>query len=194
MTRITVNIPQGTSGDWEVAHYTNTTTDKQWQIYLAMKNEAHANYCVLLKNNCPMPIMQDSEGEYREHQWLWNNATGDVLIGGLGIGMVNEFLINAPNINSVTIIENSQDVIDLVWPHCAKDNRFTLIQADIETWTPPANSHWDVMWFDTWCSDNALTADEYEVLMTNKYSSYCTSMSFWGTMPSPTPHPNPFMI
>ena len=49
----------------------------------------------------------------------------------------------------MTIIENSQDVIDLVWPHCTKDNRFTLIKADIETWTPPANSYWDVIWFDT---------------------------------------------
>ena len=103
MTRIQVNIPAAVSGDFEIAHYTNQTTDRQWQMYLDMKNESHSNYCVLIKDCCPMPIMQDSEGEYREHQWLWNNATGDVLIGGLGIGMVNEFLINAPNINSVTI-------------------------------------------------------------------------------------------
>ena len=119
MTRITVNIPEGTSGDFEVAHYTNTTTDKQWQLYLEMKNESNLNYCVLLQNGCPMPIMQDSEGEYREHQWLWDKATGHVLIGGLGIGMVNVALLTNPNVTSVTIIENSQDVINLVWPHCA---------------------------------------------------------------------------
>ena len=183
MTRLQVNIPAGVSGSFEVAHYTNQTTDRQWQVYLEMKNENHSNYCVLIKDNCPMPIMQDSEGEYREHQWLWSNATGDVLIGGLGIGMVNEFLINAPNINSVTIIENSQDVIDLVWPHCVKDNRFTLIKADIETWTPPANSYWDVIWFDTWCVDNPLQPKEYEQLMITRYNSYTNNIGFWGSLP-----------
>ena len=79
-----------------------------------------------------MPIMQDSEAEYNAHQWLWDNATGDVLIGGLGIGLVNEVLIDNDDITSVTIVENSQDVIDLVWEHCAKDDRFTLIQEDLE--------------------------------------------------------------
>jgi len=185
MTRIAVNLPAGVSGNFEIAHYTNTTTDKMWQEYLQMKNESHSNYCVLLDSNCPMPIMQDSEGEYREHQWLWDFATGDVLVGGLGIGMVNEFLINAPNINSVTIIENSQDVIDLVWPHCAKDNRFTLIQADIETWIPPQNSQWDIMWFDTWTSANPLGLTEYEELMRNRYSNYCDNIGFWGSLPPP---------
>ena len=106
-----------------------------------------------------------------------------MLIGGLGIGMVNEFLINAPNINSVTIIENSQDVIDLVWPHCAKDNRFTLIKADMETWTPPANSHWDVIWLDTWCADNPLQPRDYEQLMTARYSPYTNNIGFWGSLP-----------
>ena len=67
-----------------------------------MKNESHSNYCVLIKDNWlrHANYASYSEGEYREHQWRWSNATGDVLIGGLGIGMVNEFLINAPNINS----------------------------------------------------------------------------------------------
>ena len=60
MTRIQVNIPAGVSGDFEIAHYTNQTTDRQWQLYLDMKNESHTNYCVLIKNDCPMPIMQDS--------------------------------------------------------------------------------------------------------------------------------------
>ncbi|RZD54550.1 MAG: hypothetical protein CXT67_00605, partial [Methanobacteriota archaeon] len=130
--KINVNIPTGTSGDFEIANYSNETTDNNWQTYLSMKDETHTNYIVLLKSNCVMPIMQDSEAEYNEHQWLWDNATGDVLIGGLGIGLVNQVLIDNPNITSVTIIENSQDVIDLVWEHCSKDERFTLIQEDIE--------------------------------------------------------------
>lgn len=186
MSRIAVNIPEGISGDFEIAHYTNETTDKQWQMYLVSKNESYANYCVLTTTTCPMPIMQDSEGEYREHQWLWDNATGDVLIGGLGIGLCNAGLISNPNITSITIIEKSQDVINLVWPHCLKDNRFNLVHADIETWTPPQDSQWDIAWFDTWCTDNTLSSQEYKELITTKYSSYCSELSFWESLPPPT--------
>ena len=40
MTRIAVNLPAGVSGDFEIAHYTNTTTDKMWQEYLQIKMKA----------------------------------------------------------------------------------------------------------------------------------------------------------
>ena len=56
----------------------------------------------------------------------------------------NKELIDNHTFNSVTIIENSQEVIDMVWPYCAKDSRFTLIKEDIETWNIPAGSHWDI--------------------------------------------------
>ena len=38
MSRVTVNIPEGVSGDFEIAHYTNETTDNNWLMYLQMKN------------------------------------------------------------------------------------------------------------------------------------------------------------
>lgn len=181
MTRIEVDIPEGISGDFEIAHYTNETTDNYWQEYLALKNENHDSYTVLLKDsvNTYMPIMQDSEAEYNAHQWLWDNATGDVLIGGLGIGLVNEVLIDNDDITSVTIVENSQDVIDLVWEHCAKDDRFTLIQEDLETWDIPIDSSWDIAWLDTWLTDNTLNMKEYNEAMNSKYSPYCNEIGIW---------------
>ena len=111
MTRIEVSLPTGISGDYIVTEYTNETESKYWQQYLNMKNESHDRYTVLIKDDCPMPIMQDSEAEYNEHQWLWDNATGDVLVGGLGIGMIHQPLIDNPNVGLVTspVIEESQD-------------------------------------------------------------------------------------
>ena len=181
MTRIEVNIPEGISGDFEIAHYTNETTDNRWQEYLALKNESHDSYTVFIKDDdlTPMPIMQDSEAEYNAHQWLWDNATGDVLIGGLGIGLVNEVLIDNDDITSITIVENSQDVIDLVWEHCAKDDRFTLIQEDLETWDIPTDSSWNIAWLDTWLTDNSLTMNEYDASMNDKYSPYCEEIKTW---------------
>ena len=94
MTRIRVDLPEDVSGDYAIAHYTSETTENNWRAYLDMKGESLDSYTVLTKNGCPMPIMQDSIAEYNEHQWLWDNATGDVLIGGLGIGMCHQPLID----------------------------------------------------------------------------------------------------
>ena len=66
-------------------------------------------YTTLLRNNHWITIMQDSFTEFEEHQWLWGHATGDILVTGLGIGFVNEWLIKAPGVKSVTIIEKNQD-------------------------------------------------------------------------------------
>tara|TARA_R100001443_G_scaffold114843_1_gene131436 strand:+ start:1184 stop:1732 length:549 start_codon:yes stop_codon:yes gene_type:complete len=180
MSRIQVNIPNGVSGIYEIAEYTTETTDNMWQVYLQMKRESHSSHKVLLKKGCDMPIMQDSEAEYNEHQWLWDNATGHVLVGGLGIGMINQALVDNPNVTAVTIIELEQDVVDLVWEHCAKDDTFNLIVADFETWNPPEGSSFDTVWADTWLSDNPITINEYQTLVSDKYSPYTTNIGFWG--------------
>ena len=72
--KIDISIPAGVSGDFEIAHYTKDTTDNRWPLYLLHTNESYDNYTVLLKEGCDMPIMQDSEAEYNDHQWLWDNA------------------------------------------------------------------------------------------------------------------------
>jgi len=183
MTRIEVDIPEGTSGDYEIAIYTDETTEKDWQLYLSMPkcaNESSDSWTVLLKENCLMPIMQNSDAEYVEHQWLWDNATGDVLIGGLGVGMVNQALIDNPNVTSVTIVELEQDVVDLVWSHCSKDATFTLVVADFETWDPPTGSSFDTVWGDSWLVDNPITMDDYKTVITNRYSQYTDNIGFWG--------------
>ena len=178
--RIEVDIPEAVSNGYEVAHYTDETTDNMWQIYLDLKGENHDSYTVLLKSGCSMPIMQDSEAEYNEHQWLFDNAEGDVLIGGLGLGMCHQPLMDNPNVTSVTIIEVSQDVVDLVWDDCAKNDDFTLILADFETWTPPEGVAYDVVWADTWLVDNSLSITQYEEAIEENYGSHTESIGFWG--------------
>ena len=180
MSRIEVNIPEGVLGDYEVAHYTSETTDNMWNIYLTMKNETHASHTVLLKAGCPMPIMQDSEAEYNEHRWLLDNATGDVLVGGLGIGMCHTMLMDNPDVTSVTIIEIAQEVVDLVWEHCDKDDTFTVILDDFETWVPPEGTTFDTVWGDSWIFDNTMSYQEYQAHIQSHYADYCDNFGFWG--------------
>tara|TARA_Y100000992_G_C21049372_1_gene388789 strand:- start:325 stop:651 length:327 start_codon:yes stop_codon:yes gene_type:complete len=104
--------------------------------------------------------------------------SGDILIGGLGIGMINIPLLASDDVTSVTIIEKEQDVIDLVWADCAKDDRFTVVCADINTWEIPEGSSWDAAWFDTWLTHEEPLAT-YQSRLTNKYSSFVTELNGW---------------
>tara|TARA_R100001510_G_C7620166_1_gene181249 strand:- start:177 stop:683 length:507 start_codon:yes stop_codon:yes gene_type:complete len=148
-----INIPDNEIGDWRIE-----TIDGE---------------CTLFENSFPRSVMKDCSYEVKAHEWLWKNATGDILVAGLGIGFLNKVLIDYLDFDSVTIIENSQDVIDLVWPYCARDSRFTLIKEDIETWEVPAGSHWDIGWFDVWYGNNPLSLSAHLNLMKHKYGEFC---------------------
>tara|TARA_Y100000004_G_scaffold111584_1_gene125272 strand:- start:103 stop:621 length:519 start_codon:yes stop_codon:yes gene_type:complete len=169
--RITVDIPEAVNGIFEIKKVTSDS--------IVEKEEPFDTYTVLYMNG--IEIMQDTTHEYREHQDLWDNATGDVLIGGLGIGFVNQKLIDNPNVTSVTILEKNQEVIDLVWEHCPKDETFTLIHADIETWEPTQN--FDSMWIDTWLMPDNPNQHEYNQKLIDKYEPYCNWIGVWNSLP-----------
>ena len=169
MSRIIVDIPENSSGDFSIKKVTTN--------HIGGRDEPLDTYTILYKDGIEN-IMQDSTYEYNEHQPLWDNATGDVLIGGLGIGFVHQKLIDNSNVTTVTVIEKHQEVIDLVWDHCPKDNTFTLIHADIETWEP--TQQYDVGWFDTWLTDHpSMSKDEYDAYINNKYENYCNWIGMW---------------
>ena len=88
-----------------------------------------------------------------------------------------EKLIQNQNITSVTIVEKYQEVVDLVWNHCPKDNRFNLVLADVETWQPTGT--WDCAWFDTWIGGNPLSQQQYKELILQKYSPFCNWIGVW---------------
>lgn len=60
-----------------------------------------------------------------DYLWMWdipqeqeiqrdiaNQAWGDVLVAGYGFGIVTKYLLKNPEVNSVTIVEKYQEVID----------------------------------------------------------------------------------
>lgn len=163
--RIKVNIPEATSGDFSIKHI---TTDK----YCGTE-EPLDTYTVLFNDN--HNIMQDTTREYREHEQFLKDAHGDVLVAGLGLGMINQPLMENPNTTSITIIEKYQDVIDLVWEHCPKNDKIRLVHADIYEWKPDKN--FNIGWFDSWVGENHQI--EYKKLITERYGKYCTDIRFW---------------
>ena len=61
-------------------------------------------------------MMTDTRMEQLTNMAAVRAARGDVLIAGLGIGMVLIPILKKPEVKSVIVIEKYQDVIDLVMP------------------------------------------------------------------------------
>ena len=104
-------------------------------------------------------VMSDTPDEIRDHLGAIYMAKGRCLVVGLGIGMVAQAMLRKPEVEHVTIVEKSSDVIQLVgpWLTAKFPGRVTIVEADIFEWKPPKGERWTVAWFDIWdeiCADN----------------------------------------
>jgi len=97
-------------------------------------------------------------------------ASGRVLVGGLGLGLIIKPLWRNPAVLSVDILEISQDVIDLVWEHVNPgDGKIRLHQADVFSWDPePLRLKWDQAYFDL----STKVGDEDFATLTAKYTPF----------------------
>lgn len=94
-------------------------------------------------------MMSDTPMEKRSNSHVLCVAAGDVLIAGLGLGMILHPLLAKPEVRSVTVVEKYQEVIDLVGPTLPKE-KLSLVHGDIFTWQPEKGRQWDTIYFDIW--------------------------------------------
>lgn len=99
--------------------------------------------------------MSDTRMERISNRTALAEATGDVLIVGLGLGMLPVALCKKKEVRMVTVLELEPDVIRLVEPHI-RHPKLRVILAD-GTQPPLHGRHFDYTWLDIWpniCSDN----------------------------------------
>ena len=102
-------------------------------------------------------FMSDTYHERRSNnQFAWR-AKGDVLVAGLGLGMILHPVLDKPEVTSVTVIEKYPEVVELITPTLPHREKLVLITADIFNWQAPKGMKWDTIYFDIWadmCGDN----------------------------------------
>ena len=154
--KIDIDVPDGTSGDWKVESFEVGVGDFS-QTISAMKTGRYVPYGkykrLLHGSTC---VMSNTPDEIRDFSNFVYVAKGDILVNGLGLGVLLKALLNKPEVLSITVIEKSKDVIDLVSPSY-KDDRLTIINADAYEYQPPKGKRYDAVWHDIWnhiCADN----------------------------------------
>lgn len=159
-----VSVPEGKSGVWKVERFHVSENGANLHNYQCLFNGqsgrqiAPGTYTRLMRDG-KVTVMSDTPAEIVDHMEVIYRAEGDVLLHGLGIGVVLNAVLKKPEVNSVIVVENSRDVIDLVGPHYLKkfSDKVRIVEGDALTWKPAPNSWWNVVWHDIWdsiCSDN----------------------------------------
>lgn len=148
-----VNLPDMEKGPWKIKKFTTDRVD----IHSLVRGRGvpvGETFTRLTRNG--YLVMTDTPAEQRDHmQAVWM-ATGSCLINGLGIGMVLKNILLKPDVTDVTVIEISQDLIDIVSPFY-QDIRVEFVCASALDYKPPKGKRYGMVWHDIWdniCGDN----------------------------------------
>lgn len=155
------HIPTGEKGCARIEHFSvsqeESDVTKLRMMFSGEEMVPPGRYCKLMVNNYNM--MSDTPSEQHTNRDFVRSAKGEVLVAGLGIGLVLVPLLKREDIISVTVIEKHREVIDLVGPHL-KHEKLILIRGDIFTWKPRPGTLWDTIYFDIWSDCNVENLEE----------------------------------
>jgi len=181
-------VPTGCAGEWAVERYEVTEAEANLgRLRASIGNDGGrfvpAGRYTMLKRGARL-VMSDTPDEIRDHYGVLSQAQqygGNVLVAGLGLGVVIDLVLVCDNIEHVTVIEKSSDVISLVGPHMLSRHpaRLTIHKADVFEWKPPRDQRYSVAWFDIWnniCSTNLVEMKKLE----RKYVHRAKWCGCWG--------------
>lgn len=100
-------------------------------------------------------VMSETPMEHRTNSDFVAHAHGDILIGGLGLGMIILPIQDKEEVTSITVIEKSIDVIAAVSKQLPLNSKVRIICADAFDWKP--DRKFDCVYMDIWgdiCEDN----------------------------------------
>ncbi len=174
---INVDVPNGKSGNWEVETF-EVPENSIGSLRLAWQGRPiKPGMYKSLKRGMTL-VMSNTPAEIRDFVHIIRRAKGNILINGLGLGVLLTAILEKTEVKTVTVIEKSQDVINLVAPTFSSDERVTIICADAFEYQPPKGVRYDCVWHDIWdniCTDNI---DEMSKLH-RKYGKRCEYQDSW---------------
>lgn len=179
-----VDVPEGQSGNWKVELFEVTERDAEFHNLRAFMHPGGrpivpGTYTRLARNG--HVVMSDTKAEIDDHAEPIRRANnGRALVNGLGLGVILQGILDEPEIEHLTVIEKSSDVIALVAAHWLDryGDRLTIIHADAFDWQPPKNIRYCVAWHDIW---DDITSDNLPDMhrLHRKYGRRCVWQGSW---------------
>jgi hypothetical protein len=96
--------------------------------------------------------MVDDPPHWRAMQIYAQQAKGKVLTSGLGLGLVAHELVKNPQVETVTVVEQSPDVIQLVGEYLPAGVK--VVKGDFYTFIDSEPTAWNTIIIDLWVAGN----------------------------------------
>lgn len=119
---------------------------------------------------CGVCYMTTNAPDLLDHASIYTQASGDVLLTGLGLGLGVLYASANPLVESITVVENNENVIEFIMPMILNSNLRILpklIKADANFWVPDTR-------FDFAYIDHA-----YQRADSERYVDYCNDIANW---------------
>jgi spermidine synthase len=177
------SIPEGELNNWKVEKFTVSEQDEKLEIMRSMfssrrRYTPQGSYTRLMRGmTC---VMSDTPDEMRDQRFAVLEAKNHVLINGLGLGCIAELCLLKPEVSFVTVVEISEDVINLVGNYLKEKypDKLDIVLADAMQFKIKRGVKFGMVWHDIWdniCSDNL---PEMKILH-RRYGRYAEWQGSW---------------
>ncbi len=160
----------GQIGDFKLQHYSVTENDFYARVRYGIPVGEYVR--LLNKNDC---VMSNTPMEKRTNSDFVLNAHGNVLIGGLGIGLIILAIQDKEEVKQITVIEKNREVIELVGKQLPFNYKVNIVNDDVFEYKPL--SKYNTIYMDIW---NYINEDVYKKQMKpliSRYRKYLVSKS-----------------
>lgn len=176
--RIDVRVPDGQSGIWKVETFEVPKDDLSQKIsfFKTGRGVPPGTYKRLTRNGTV--VMSNTPDEISDFLRFASRAKGSVLINGLGLGVLLEYLLTKEDVTDITVVELSSDVINLSGPTYMEDPRVTIINDNCFKYQPPKGKRYNAVWHDIW---DHITSDNLPEMQTlhRKYGRRADYQESW---------------
>lgn len=162
-------LPEAANGDLRIEHFDVSDHESRMSAFRSGEWVPPGRYARLMRGKAV--VMSDTRFEHRTNYGVVGAANGNVLIAGLGMGMILIPILRNPAVRSVTVVEIDERVIALVLPALqaylkpAQRAKLTVVQGDISDWKPSTKGRqFDTMYFDIWGDQSTDCLEEMAVL------------------------------
>lgn len=182
-----VRVPEAASGDWSVQHYEVGRDVGLYNLRLIRDGMGErivplGRYTRLVLDDVHT-VMSDTPGEAHEHRPALRMAKGHVLLNGLGLGFLLDAILRKPEVEHVTVVEKSADVIKLCGGRF-KRKPVEMVHADALEFKPPRGETYDMVWHDIWTISGPENLPEMTKLK-RKYGQRAEWQGCWRIKPPP---------
>lgn len=169
-----INVIQpAKSGDYEIEHFHLSAEDVRHAQMMDFGRDRYIRFLregdyVRLKNSYDC-IMSDTPMERMTSLEFVKQARGNVLIAGLGIGMILLPILAKPEVTRVHVTEKNAAVVEMVWPQILNvagrgRSKLSIEIYPIEELSFRSYEKWDTIYFDIWPGPSADAWEESKKL------------------------------